>query len=411
MTFVIYDRAKQRIPIKVWLKREGEIEEECLRQAMNLSNLPFAFSHVALMPDTHSGYGMPIGGVLAADGAIIPNAVGVDIGCGVCFLRTNLPADLLRRVKTGNGTLGEKMVGSIMRCVPLGFAHHKVRQKCSAIDEFDGDWIPAELRPELQAGYYQVGTLGGGNHFIELQEDEEGNTAVMLHSGSRNFGYKICRYFNKVAKEINERVNPRVPKEWDLAYLPVESKEGKAYLSWMALALKFAAENRRLMMERVKEVLFDCVAKETLDREYNLKFDLEVNAHHNYAAFEEHFGQKVWVHRKGAIRAGRGEPGIIPGAMGGFSYIVKGLGNPDSFYSCSHGAGRRLGRKEALRRFSAQEVIDDLKRRHVILGKEKKADIAEEYLKAYKDIEEVLENEKDLAEPVLKLRTVCVIKG
>lgn len=409
--FVIYDQKQQRLPIKVWLKKKEDLDEDCLRQAKNLSNLPFAFSHIALMPDTHSGYGMPIGGVLATKGAIIPNAVGVDIGCGVNFTPTGFPAAPLRTIKTNGGRLGEKIVGEIMRAIPQGFAHHKEKQPCLAIDEFRGDWVPKELAPELQAGFYQIGTLGGGNHFIEFQEDDTGDLGIMIHSGSRNFGYKVCRYFNNLAKELNKKGTSVVPREWDLAYLSTDSKEGKGYIDWMNLALKFAAENRRVMMERVKEVLINQIRRERLDRDYALSFGQEVNAHHNYASFEEHLGERVWVHRKGAIRAEEGEPGIIPGAMGAYSYIVTGAGNPESFNSCSHGAGRKMGRKEAMRRYSAQEVLRDLADRGVMLGKQKRRDVAEEYLRAYKDIEGVLKDGKDLAHPTRRLKTVCVIKG
>lgn len=413
--FVLFDQKKQRIPIKIWLKGLEELETECIQQATNLANLPFAFRHVALMPDTHSGYGMPIGGVLASREVVIPNAVGVDIGCGVAFIRTDLPSSLLRKINTPSGELGRLIVGQIMRSIPTGFQHQKTAQKSILLDKFreeiTGDHIlyPRELVKEVANGYRQLGTLGGGNHFIELQEDEEGRLGIMVHSGSRNFGYKICRYFNQLAKEKNRASDLQVPPEYDLAYLFEKSKEGQAYIRWMKLALDFARDNRQLMLERVVEMVADAYAQYARIPSFTTK--MEVNAHHNYAALEEHFGEEVWIHRKGAIRAGKGELGIIPGAMGSFSYIVEGRGNPESFLSCSHGAGRKMGRNEALRRFTTEEVLTDLKARDVVLGKRKKSDVAEEFIKAYKDIQEVLAEQEDLVRPILRLQTVCVVKG
>ena len=202
--FVIFEKEKQRVPIKVWLENSEQMDEGCLRQAMNLSNLPFVHKWVALMPDTHEGYGMPIGGVIAVEGAIIPNAVGVDIGCGVAFVETNKHKSEL--------TPGEykNLVGQIMRDIPTGFKHHAKRQRCETLEQsefakaMERKKMPEGL-PQIEEGYYQAGTLGGGNHFIELQEDEEGRLCIMVHSGSRNFGYKVARFFNNRAKELNER--------------------------------------------------------------------------------------------------------------------------------------------------------------------------------------------------------------
>lgn len=414
--FVQYHQEKQKIPIKIWLKKQEDVETECMAQALNLANLPFAFRHVALMPDTHMGYGMPIGGVLATDGAIIPNAVGVDIGCGMGFVHTNIPVEMLRNTDTPNGRLIQQIVGAVMREVPVGFTHHRAPQECAALDRFisqrlgDGSGEdPKELADEIDAGYYQVGTLGGGNHFIELQEDEEGQMGIMLHSGSRNFGYKICRHFNQAAKALNREWRSEVRSEWDLAFLPTDSAQGRSYIKWMNLALEFAQENRQLMMERIKNIVFHCVEKYA--GYSGIEIDMEVNAHHNYAAIEHHFGHNVWVHRKGAIRVREGEAGIIPGAMGSFSYIVEGRGNPESFQSCSHGAGRRMGRKEAERRFRSQDVLEDLKAQDVTLGTPNRSKITDECRWAYKDIDQVIENEADLARPVMKLKTVAVIKA
>lgn len=410
--FVIFNKGEQRLPIKVWLPGREHLEEECLRQALNLSNLPFAFRHIALMPDTHAGYGMPIGGVLAADGVIIPNAVGVDIGCGMVFARTNVQAELLREVTAPGGTLAQYLVGQIMRAVPQGFDHHKEKQKSKFLDAYRVERLyrygAADL-PKKEEAYMQLGTLGGGNHFIELQEDEDGYMSLMVHTGSRNFGYKVANYFNRVAKDLNRPMGSEVPSHFDLAYLPVDSEEGRGYIGWMNFALEFARHNRQRIMEQVQQITAEGLRRCAGVKD--VRFFGEVNAHHNYAARETHFGREVWVHRKGAISARQGEPGIIPGAMGSYSFIVEGLGNPESFHSASHGAGRVMGRKEAVRRFSVEEVLADFAKKNMVLGKQRRGDTAEEFYKAYKNIEDVMDDQRDLVKPVLKLRTVAVVKG
>lgn len=388
-------------PIKVWLGGETEIEQGCLAQAYNLSNLPFVHKWVALMPDTHQGMGMPIGGVIATDGVIIPNAVGVDIGCGMNFASTNLPAALLREVTTPNGSLLQGIVGDILRNVPVGFGHHKLVQPCytldTAFDEMEKYESAPELLGQLEAGYFQVGTLGGGNHFIELQEDEEGMLGVMIHSGSRNFGKQVCDYFNHAAREQNQRWRTSVPDEYRLAFLPTDTAEGQNYIHWMKLALDFAFENRAKMMLAVKATLQKWIGKYTSEE---IGFGEEVNCHHNYAALEHHYGKNVWVHRKGATRARSGEVAVIPGAMGSYSYVVEGLGNEESFCSSSHGAGRRYSRKAAMQNFSAEEVMLDLAENKVVLGKHKRSDVAEESRFAYKNIDEVMANQANLVKPL-----------
>ncbi len=410
--FTLFNEQKQLVPIKAWLPSVEYLDEMCLRQSLNLSNLPFAFRQIALMPDTHSGYGMPIGGVLASSEVIIPNAVGVDIGCGMSFVHTNVPAHLLRDVITPQGTLAQSLVGQIMRDVPQGFDHHRERQKSEFLDRFPVRRLyhyGKEKLPTLEEAYMQLGTLGGGNHFIELQEDEQGHLGIMVHTGSRNLGFKVANYFNHLAKDLNRQMGSKIPPEFDLAYLPLETKEAEAYVDWMNFALEFARHNRERIMAKVQSIVF-----RGLQRHAGLKdteISKEVNAHHNYAARERHFGQEVWVHRKGAIRARHGELGIIPGAMGSYSYVVEGLGNPDSFCSASHGAGRVMGRKEAIRTFSLDEVMADFKAKNVALGKKRKGDTAEEYHKAYKNIEDVMAYQEDLVKPVLKVKTVAVVKG
>jgi tRNA-splicing ligase RtcB len=222
--FVHFDESKQQKPIKIWLEDVDQVDEGCLRQVINLSNLPFIHKWAALMPDCHEGYGMPIGGVIAADGVIIPNAVGVDIGCGICFVQTDVPAETLQIDTGGQGKLIQAITGQILRSVPTGFKHHKKKRHCTVLDraasQFPREHLVPKLVPELDSGYYQVGTLGGGNHFIEIQEDEDGLTGLMVHSGSRNFGFKVCNYFNKLAKGLNKQWDSPVPASYDLAIFP-----------------------------------------------------------------------------------------------------------------------------------------------------------------------------------------------
>jgi len=410
--FVIYEKDKMKFPIKVWLENKEQIEDGCLEQATNLANLPFIHKWVSLMPDNHAGMGMPIGGVIATDGVVIPNAVGVDIGCGMVFVETNIPAELLKNTETANGKLIQPIIGDLLRNIPVGFAHHQKKQDCQALDEAVNNTgmleFAPKLLPELQNGYFQVGTLGGGNHFIEIQEDEDGMVGIMIHSGSRNFGYKICRHFNNIAKELNSKWFTSVPEDYGLAFLSVDTTEGKSYIEWMNLALNFAHENREQMMAKATDIVEKWVKKYSDDP---VEFKNYVNCHHNYATIEHHYDKNVWVHRKGAIRARENDIGIIPGAMGSFSYIVKGLGNPESFNSCSHGAGRKFSRTKAKEEFSVEKVITDLKECNVVLGKHKKDDVAEECRFAYKDIDFVIQNELDLVQPVKKMKTIGVIKG
>lgn len=399
----MFVNTSNKVPIKIWMDNENSLELGALQQASNVANLPFVHKHVALMPDAHQGYGVPIGCVFATTDVIIPNAVGVDIGCGMGFVRTNIKAEQLDK-----GGL-QQIVGSIMRGVPTGFSHHKKRQECCTLDEANNNWSWSladyndELEEEIERGYKQVGTLGGGNHFIEIQKDEDGFVCIMLHSGSRNLGYKIANTFNKLAKQLSKKWYSEVPSEWDLAYLPIDSDEGKDYIAWMNLALSFAQENRLAMMDVIQSIL--------ADRFYGCHFSEHINAHHNYATLENHYGKNVWVHRKGAIMVREGVMGIIPGSMGSSSYIVEGLGNQLSFHSSSHGAGRKMGRKEAMRQFPVQQTIEDLNEQDIVLGKISHKDVSEEARWAYKDIDSVISQELDLIKPVHKLSALAVIKG
>lgn len=399
-------------PIKIWQAGMENIDENCLAQAENLSRLPFIHKWVALMPDTHAGKGMPIGGVIACDGVVIPNAVGVDIGCGMAFVETDIPVKLLRETVTGSGTLVQAICGDILRNIPTGFAHYKTVQPSEVLDraKAQGDKyeFDKELLPQIDEGYFQIGTLGGGNHFIELQEDENGMCCIMLHSGSRHFGNIVGQYFNKIARALNEKWFSSVPAEWNLPFLPVDTNEGRRYLEWMQLSMDFAYENRAVMLSKIKEIFTKYVFKYC---GIEPRYSCEINCHHNYAAIENHYGKNVYVHRKGAIRAREGELAIIPGAMGSFSYIVRGKGLPESFMSSSHGAGRLYSRTAAMKEFSCEKVMCDLKEQNVVLSKFNKADVAEESRFAYKDIDQVMANQSDMVELVKKLFTVGVVKG
>ena len=364
------------------------------------------------MPDTHAGKGMPIGGVIAAKDVVIPNAVGVDIGCGMDFIPTNIPMEEIRGIQTGNGTVIQAVVGNIMRAVPLNHERFKTPQESAVLDrarqETEKYEANTELLPLIEDGYFQVGSLGGGNHFIELQEDEDGYLGIMIHSGSRHLGKAVCDYFQKKARELNRRWYSEVKEEYRLEFLPVKSEEGQQYIHWMELAMDYAFENRARMLDRTCAIVEEVIRK---NAGLTVEFGEEINCHHNYAALENHYGANVWVHRKGAVRVREGEMAVIPGAMGSYSYVVKGKGNRESFCTSSHGAGRNYSRTGAMRAFSVEKVMVDLKEQGIVLGKRKKNDVPEECRFAYKDIDQVMAQQTDMVTPVRKLKTVGVVKG
>jgi tRNA-splicing ligase RtcB len=392
----------EKIVIKSWCEVP---EDGAIEQAKNLAKLPFAYKQIALMPDTHQGYGMPIGGVLATKDVVVPNAVGVDIGCGMCFVETNIPVDAIKDIDTPNGNLIKAIMGNIRKAVPVGFDKHKEKQESPLFNVAPTIDVIVE---ELDNAMYSLGTLGGGNHFIELQKNEKGNLCLMLHSGSRNFGKKIADVYNKKAKELNAKNFSSVPKEWDLAFLPVDSPEGREYIEAMNYALLFASENRRIMKERILNIIFNMVEKYA--NIIGIKIISSANIHHNYANLENHFGENVWVHRKGATSAKEGEIGIIPGSQGTSSYIVEGLGNKESFMSCSHGAGRKMGRNQARKNLVLADEIKKLEDKGVIHAIRSEEDL-DEASGAYKDIDVVMEEQKDLVKILHKLEPVAVIKG
>jgi tRNA-splicing ligase RtcB len=381
------------VPIKLWL---DEVEKDALTQAINLANLPFAFKHVSLMPDTHFGYGMPIGGVFAAKNVIIPNAVGVDIGCGMCAVKTNIETASIERKQ-----LTQIMKG-LRELIPLGLKNHKERQDENLMpQDFDIDNLLIVKRQYL-AALKQIGTLGGGNHFIEFQRCNNGFLWIMIHSGSRNFGLRVAEYYHKIAKELNELYFSSIDPKIDLAFLPFKTDVAYMYYKEMQYCVAFALANRKLMMNRIQEVVSTVFN--------NAVFDPMINIAHNYAAWEEHFGEKVIVHRKGATSAKVGEIGIIPGSQGTKSYIVEGLGNPESFMSSSHGAGRKMGRATAIRELNLEEEKRKLDEQGIIHAIRGKSDL-EEAASAYKDISQVMNFQKDLVKINVELSPLAVIKG
>jgi tRNA-splicing ligase RtcB (3'-phosphate/5'-hydroxy nucleic acid ligase) len=394
-------------PIKAWVKGV-QLEDAARQQLINASQLPFIHKWIAAMPDVHYGIGATVGSVIPTKGAIIPAAVGVDIGCGMMAVETSLTAkdlpDNLKKLRT-----------AIEKAVP----HGRTNQGKSG-DR--GAWhrLPDRVQdvwPNLYKGYERIlakhpgasssnnvnhlGTLGTGNHFIEVCLDEAERVWFMLHSGSRGVGNRIGSYFIELAREDMRRLQKNLPDR-DLAYFPEGTKYFDDYVEAVGWAQEYARENRQIMMDNVISAVRH--SGEVPPFTAHLQ---AINCHHNYVVKERHYGEEVYVTRKGAVRAGKGELGIIPGSMGTRSYIVRGLGNPESFESCSHGAGRAMSRGEAKRRFSVQD--------HVRLTEgiecRKDADVIDETPAAYKPIDAVMAAQKDLVEVVHELRQVIVVKG
>lgn len=387
----------EKMPIKMWI---DDIEDGALQQIKNIANLPFVHKWVAVMPDSHQGYGMPIGGVVALENVISPNMVGVDIGCGMCAVNTHIKAS-----ETTQEQLKE-ILGEIRKVVPVGFAHHQHSEDESLMPDLNG--VPAEMiiDREYKNALTQIGTLGGGNHFIELQKSDNDELWIMIHSGSRNLGKQVADEYNNIAVSLMKKYHIPNVVEQELAYLPMETNEGQQYIKEMQYCIDFAFANRKLMMDRICEVV-NRVMKPSKD------FEPMINIAHNYARLENHMGKNVWVHRKGATSAKKGEIGIIPGSMGTKSYITEGLGNVQSFMSCSHGAGRKMGRADASRRITLEEA--DKAMEGIVYGrwgKDRKGNLDfGEAPQAYKDIDIVMENQKDLTKILVELKPLAVIKG
>jgi len=382
----------EKLPIKLWL---DDMEDGAMQQARNLANLPFAFHHIAIMADAHFGFGMPIGGILATDETIIPNAVGVDIGCGMCAVKTSLNSIDEAQLK--------QIMGSIRKAIPLGFKRHKKAKLHDLMPQDQKiDTLPI-VKSEYNNARTQVGTLGGGNHFIEIQRGADGAVWFMIHSGSRNLGYRVANHYNKLAISLNKKWKSSIPKSWQLAYLPMDDKPGQIYYREMHYCVEFAQANRILMQERVKEAFVEHISED-------IEFAEPINIAHNYAACETHFGKKVYVHRKGATRAETRDTGIIPGSQGNSSYIVCGKSNPESFNSCAHGAGRKLGRKQAQRQLNLEREKKELDKRQILHSLRGKRDL-DEAPGAYKNIETVMARQQDLVDIVDILEPLAVIKG
>lgn len=392
-----------RVPVKVFT---SDIQPEAIQQLLNVASLPIVHGHVAAMPDVHAGIGATVGSVIATRAAIIPAAVGVDIGCGMNAVRLTLGAqdlpDNLARIRS-----------AIEAAVPVGFDQH---ESCVASDGesrrvvrglearlkrlVDGHkGVTALQRRFADTWLRQIGSLGGGNHFIEICLDESQRVWAMLHSGSRGIGNALGRYFIAAARQDMQRHQLQLPDR-DLAYLSEGSTLFEDYVDAVQWAQEYALLNRREIMRLVLEALRPHVPPFDIDGE-------AINCHHNYVAIEEHFGEQLFVTRKGAISARAGELGIIPGSMGARSYIVRGLGSAQALHSCSHGAGRRMSRAEAKRRFKRADVETQTQ------GVECRKDggVVDEIPGAYKDIDEVMRNQSDLAEAVHTLKQVVCVKG
>lgn len=391
--------SETRVPVKIWT---DEIEKEAEQQLVNLANLPFVERHVAVMPDVHSGKGSTIGTVFASSGAVIPSAVGVDIGCGMAAVSLGIPLDRF---------IGHlpKIRSAIEASVPVGFNSHNsasdfVVENVNGLGTFSA---PFSARPfPMSRIYQQCGTLGGGNHFIELCFDEKNLAWILLHSGSRNIGKVVAEFHIDRAKEIMKEYFISLPDP-DLAYLAQGTKDFKAYVHDLNWCQRYAFLNREVMLERVIHAVFFGAGIEISPAEITGHLHSAINCHHNYCQFEHHFGKNVLVTRKGAVSARAGELGIIPGSMGECSFIVEGLGNPESFQSCSHGAGRKMSRTKAREKFTRF----DLEAQTQGVECRKDSDIVDEIPAAYKDIFEVMNNQSDLVSIRHRLKQVLCVKG
>ncbi len=389
--------------IKMWTDFVP-VEEQAMQQIINISNMPFVYKHVAIMPDVHYGIGATVGSVIPTRGAIIPAAVGVDIGCGMMAYKTTLTASDL----PDNLSVLRSLIEAE---IPLGMDYYKdgknpleIRGSFKRYFETRYNSI-IEKHPKIKPNIHpkdQLGTLGSGNHFIELCLDKENNLWIMLHSGSRGVGNRIGTYFIEKAKKEMEKyfIGEYLPDK-DLSYLVEHTELFDDYINAMEFAQEYASFNRDTMMKIIVRIL-----KGFLNKEFT--FDIEaINCHHNYTTKEHHFGENVWLTRKGAVNAQKGKFGIIPGSMGARSFIVRGLGNEQSFNSCSHGAGRVMSRNKAKELVSLEEHIADTK------GIECRKDInvIDETPKAYKNIDDVTKSQEDLVEIVYELKQILCVKG
>ena len=400
---VLKEIGKARVPVKIWTE---DVAPQAIQQLLNVAALPIVHGHIAAMPDVHKGIGATVGSVIPTRGAVIPAAVGVDIGCGMNAVRLTLNArdlpDSLARVRS-----------AIEAAIPVGFAQHEwskvqgsqlarhARALDPRLDVIVGKHpgVMKMLRQFQRSWIAQLGTLGGGNHFIELCIDEADQIWLMLHSGSRGIGNVLGRYFISAARKDMQRHRMNLPDQ-DLAYFSEGSALFEDYVEAVSWAQDYALLNRQEMMRLLLDAIRPLLPSFKLATE-------AINCHHNYVEEEEHFGERLLITRKGAIAAHAGVLGIIPGSMGAKSYIVRGLGNPESYCSCSHGAGRRMSRTEARQRFNRFDLADQT------AGIECRKDrgVVDEIPAAYKDIDQVMANQADLVEVVHTLKQVLCVKG
>ena len=388
-----------RVPVKIWT---DEVDDKSRAQLSNIASLPFIHHHVAAMPDVHLGIGATIGSVIATHKAIIPAAVGVDLGCGMVAARLSLTASELDEKAL------QKVFDQISRDVPVGRNQHRDdRVLLDAVKPFEpGLKSLTDRHPEFLKAFgkfskwtNQMGTLGGGNHFIEVCLDETNQVWVMLHSGSRGIGNAIASYFIALARKDMERWMIQLPDR-DLAYFPEGSEYFADYVEAVHWAQEYAMQNRTSMLELVLAALQRHLPPFSVTTQ-------AVNCHHNYVAQEHHFGENVWVTRKGAIRAREGDLGIVPGSMGARSFIVRGKGNPESFCSSAHGAGRKMSRTAAEKQFTETDLIAQT---HGVICRKDKG-VIDEIPGAYKDIDQVMANQSDLTEILHTLKQVVCVKG
>jgi tRNA-splicing ligase RtcB len=384
--------ATERIPIKMWLE---DLEEGAMEQAKNLANVPYSWHHIAIMPDSHKGFGMPIGSVLVTKNVIVPNAVGVDIGCGMNAVRTTIRnEDIMYNVI-------EDIMKRVERDIPVGFSQNKESLKhLLPVPEHYHVSEYSVVNREYEKSGYQLGTLGGGNHFIEMDAGSDGYVYLILHSGSRGIGNQVGQHYNKRAEAINEKYYQLDTVKKELAFLPVDDEEAVEYVREMNFCFAYAEKSRAIMMDKFKQDVLEVIPYAS--------FDQEITISHNFASLEYHFGRNVWVHRKGAVQAYEGQKGIIAGSQGTASYIVEGKGNIDSFKTCSHGAGRVMGRKEAQRKLSLNEEQEKMEG---IYNNMRTRESLDEAPSAYKDIEEVMKQQDDLVKILVKLKPLGVVKG
>ncbi len=389
----------QRVPVKIWT---DDVDERSLEQLSNIAAMPFVHHHVAAMPDVHLGIGATIGSVIATHKAIIPAAVGVDIGCGMVAARLSLTANDIDEKSL------RKVFDQISHDVPVGRAQHADEQVLAdVVRPFEpGLMSLTERHPQLLKAFgkfskwvNQMGTLGGGNHFIEICLDEADRVWVMLHSGSRGIGNAMADYFIHLARQDMERWMIHLPDR-DLAYFPEGTEHFVDYVEAVHWAQEYAMANRQAMLDLVLAALARHLPPFTVAAEV-------VNCHHNYVAQEHHYGANVWVTRKGAIRAREGDIGIVPGSMGARSYIVRGKGNPESFCSSAHGAGRQMSRTAAQKAFTEADL--EAQTQGVICRKDK--GVLDEIPGAYKDIDVVMANQDDLTQILHTLKQVVCVKG